>query len=260
MGIFPDNYFDPQFPGPNSQQLPSNPPPSWAATARYSAPPAAAFPNPPASAPAPAPLAIPPAQPPVFLSAPNPTSPQDSIGQSINNGLTNHALTLMALGAGIAQGGVGRGLALAGTAAEAERNRQIQQQSFLQTYNALTDGGVPPEEARAAISNPALMRTLAAKYLGPRSPGSAASAPAAPPTAANSNPSPTPAVAVTGAGPNWQGNASNAPAAAPNAPGVPASFPVLPPNVSKGAAYSATRNMWRDRDGNFFDHQGKAVP
>jgi hypothetical protein len=49
-------------------------------------------------------LAIPPAQPPVFLSPPNPTSPWDGIGQSINNDLTNHALTLMALCAGIAQG------------------------------------------------------------------------------------------------------------------------------------------------------------
>jgi hypothetical protein len=239
MGIFPDNYFDSQFPGPNSQQLPSNPLPSWAVTAPYRPTPAAPFPNPPASAPAPGPLAIPPAQPPVFLSPPNPASPQDGIGQSINNGLTNHALTLMALGAGIAQGGVGRGLALAGTAAEAERNRQIQQQSFLQTYNALTDGGVPPEEARAAIANPALMRTLAAKYLGPRSPGNAANAPAAPPTAANSNPSP---------------------AAAPNAPAVPPSSPALPPNVSNLVAHNPARNLWKDRDGNIFDQTGKRVP
>jgi hypothetical protein len=75
----------------------------------------------------------------------------------------------MALGAGIAQGGVGRGLA---DAAAAERNRQFQQLNFLQIYKALTDGGVPPQEAQAAVSNPSLMRALAAKYLGPRSPGS----------------------------------------------------------------------------------------
>ena len=69
------------------------------------------------------------------------------------------------------------------TAAKAERNRQAQQLNFLQTYKALTDGGVPPQEAQAAISNPSLMRTLAVKYLGPRSPGNASSAPAAPASA-----------------------------------------------------------------------------
>ena len=42
----------------------------------------------------------------------------------------------MALGAGIAQGGVGRGLADAATAAAAERNGQFQQLNFLATYKA----------------------------------------------------------------------------------------------------------------------------
>ena len=80
----------------------------------------------------------------------------------------------MALGAGIAQGGVGRGLAAAGVAAEGERSRQAQELNFLQAYKALTDGGVPPEEAQAAVGNASLMRTLAAKYLGPRMQGDAA--------------------------------------------------------------------------------------
>ena len=75
---------------------------------------------------------------------------------------------------------MGRGLADAATAAAAERNRQFQQLNFLATYKALTDGGVPPQEAQAAISNPSLMRTLAAKYLGPRAPGYASGAPSAP--------------------------------------------------------------------------------
>jgi hypothetical protein len=39
-----------------------------------------------------------------------------------------------------------------------------------------------------------------------------------------------------------------------------ASAPVLPANVTAGAVYSPTRNMWRDRAGNRFDLQGKAVP
>jgi hypothetical protein len=41
---------------------------------------------------------------------------------------------------------------------------------------------------------------------------------------------------------------------------APASAPALPPNVTAGAAYSPTRNMWRDHAGNRFDLQGKAVP
>jgi hypothetical protein len=149
------------------------------ATAQYRPTPNASFPNP--AAPAPGPLSIPPAQPPVFLSPPapagaapaQPASPWDSI----ISGLNHHALTLVALGAGIAQGGVGKGLAEAATAAEGERNRQAQQLNFLQTYKALTDGGAPPQEAQAAVGNPSLMRALAAKYLGPRAPGGAPGTP-----------------------------------------------------------------------------------
>ena len=57
---------------------------------------------------------------------------------------------------------------MASAAAEAERNRQLQQMSLLQSYKALTDSGVPQQEAIAAVSNPSLMRTLAARYLGAR--------------------------------------------------------------------------------------------
>jgi hypothetical protein len=151
---------------------------------------------------------------------------------------------------------VGRGLADAATAAAAERNRQFQQLNFLATYKALTDGGVPPQEAQAAISNPSLMRTLAAKYLGPRSPGNAPDASPAPPNLPNGvayGPNPTSASAANSPAPNVQGNATNTMPAS-------ASAPALPQNVTPGAAYSPTRNMWRDRAGNRFDLQGRAVP
>jgi hypothetical protein len=231
MGTFPD-FSDPQFYGPGSLQFPSNTLPPSLATALYRPTPAATFPN----QGAPAPLSIPPAQPPNFPALPDAAaspapaaSPWNSIGQGINNGinngLTNHALTLMALGAGIAQGGIGHGLALAATAAESERNRQAQQVNFLQTYNALVNGGVPKEEAMAAISNPSLMRAVALKYLGPRSAANAPGAAAAPTNAAISDASPPP----------------------------------VPPNVSNAMAYSPSRNLWKDSDGNVFDHQGKAV-
>jgi hypothetical protein len=239
------------------------------ATAQYRPTPTATFPNPAAATPGP--LAIPPATPPIFLSPPDPagaapaqsTSAFGGIGNALTNGISNIALTLIALGAGIAQGGVGKGLAAAATAAEAERNRQAQQLNLLQTYQALTDGGVPPQEAQAAIGNPSLMRALAAKFLGPRSPGNASSAPAAlasapvvppnVPSGAAYSPSPTPASAANSPGPNIQDNATNVMPAL-------ASAPALPPNVTAGAAYSPTRNMWRDHAGNRFDLQGKAVP
>jgi hypothetical protein len=129
---------------------------------------------------APIPPAMPRAHAPIYPAAPAPaTSPAPtpaavlpsnaSVGPSPGNPLSNHAATLMALGAGIAQGGIGRGLAMASSAAEAERNRQARQSSYLQTYKALVDGGVPQDEALAATLNPGLMRTLATKYLGTRS-------------------------------------------------------------------------------------------
>ena len=67
----------------------------------------------------------------VFYSDPNPATPPlptggpaGSILQQFANGLAtginSHPLTLMSLGAGIAQGGVGKGLELAPAAAQAE--------------------------------------------------------------------------------------------------------------------------------------------
>ena len=222
------------------------------ATAQYRPTPSATFPNP--AAPAPGPLSIPPAQPPVFLSPPDPAGAAPaqpagalgSIGPSINNGLTsginNHALTLMALGAGIAQGGVGKGLAAAAAAAQAERNLQAQQVNFSHVYNALTGAGVPADEALAAVMNPSLMRTLAVKYLGPKAPGNASSAPAAAAASAANDP------------------ASDFQANALNMTPTPASAPALPPNMPSSARYSPSRNLWRDPDGNHFDRQGKALP
>jgi hypothetical protein len=210
------------------------------AMAQYRPTPAATFPD--SAAPAPGPLSTPPAQPPILLSPPpdpagtTPTqsaSASGSSGPDINNGinnglangLNNHALSLMALGAGIAQGGVGRGLADAATAAQAERNLQAQQVNFLQTYKALTAAGVPAEDALAAVVNPSLMRVLAVKYFGP----------------------------------NSLGNASNALLAPANARAMPANGPAVPPTVPNGAAYSPSRRLWKDRVGNLFDQQGRAM-
>jgi hypothetical protein len=87
--------------------------------------------------------------------------------------------------------------------------------------------------------NPSLMRALAVKYLGPRSPGNASSAPIA--AAAN-------ALAVPPGASATSSDASSTSAPAP------------PSNVPSGARYSPSRNLWRDPDGNRFDSQGKAFP
>jgi hypothetical protein len=252
MGIS-DNFnpFNPQYFSPGSPQSPSIP--SWLPAASYRPPRASVFPSPPV----PGPLSIPPAQPPIFLSPPDqvgaaPTQPASSsgnFGQSLANGINNHALTLMALGAGIAQGGIGQGLASAATAAQAERSLQTQQVNFLQTYQALQNAGVPPEVARAAVTNPSVMRAVAVKYLGSRSQGAAPGAPAG---AGAPNASPVPASAANSPGPNVQGSAANMMLASARAP-------ALPPNVTPGASYSPARNMWRDHGGNRFDLQGKTV-
>ena len=56
-----------------------------------------------------------------------------------------------------------RGLAAATTAPEGERNHQAQQLNFLQTYKALTDRGVPPQEAQADLGNPGRSNPPAAR-------------------------------------------------------------------------------------------------
>jgi hypothetical protein len=199
--------------------------PPWAYNTPWS-PPTAPLPPRPAAAPPP----IPPARAPSFPAAPPtpaaaatpglPPDPTNTISPALANPLASHAATLMALGAGIAQGGIGRGLAMASGAAENERNRQAQQMSFFQTYKALTDGGVPQEEALAAVLNPSLMRSLAAKYLGPRAKASA------------------------------EGNSS--------AVAATSTIPATPPGVPQGAVYNPA--SWEAPDGSLFDDQGRSVP
>jgi hypothetical protein len=106
--------------------------------------------------------------------------------------LASNAQTLMALGAGIAQGGVGRGLQLASAAAQASHQQQAHQQSLLHTYDALTDAGVPRTLARAAVYDPHIMRAVASAYFGPKAQNAPAGAtavnPAQPSPADTSSP------------------------------------------------------------------------
>ena len=167
--------------------------------------------------------------------------------QNLTNGMVggidNHPLTLMSLGAGIAQGGIGRGLALATAAAQAERNLQAQQVNHAHVFNALTGAGVPPDEALAAVLNPSLMRALAVKYLGPHSGGRSATT--APGAASNS--------AVAGS------NTYNASPASAGASATATTVPAYPAGVPSGSFFSRSRNLWEDPDGNLFDLQGRLV-
>jgi hypothetical protein len=101
------------------------------------------------------------------------------------------------------------------------------------------------------------MRALAAKYLGPRSPGNAASASAAPAGAAMPNPNPSPPLASNS--PGLQGNASNAPVGSASGQAMSADGPAVPPTVPNGSAYSPSRSVWKDRDGDLFDQHGRAM-
>jgi hypothetical protein len=193
--------------------------------------------------------------PPTYYQDPSASAPQggglggiagmvQGLTNGIVGGIDNHPLTLMSLGAGIAQGGIGRGLALATAAAQAERNLQAQQVNHAHVLNALTGAGVPPDEALAAVLNPTLMRALAVKYLGPRAGGNAASAAPAGAAAA------TPATAA-GSAASYSPNAGYA--------GSASAATILPAGVGIGSSYSRSRRLWRDGSGNLFDTQGKAV-
>jgi len=85
------------------------------------------------------------------------------LANGIVGGINNHPLTLMSLGAGIAQGGIGRGLALATAAAQAERNLQAQQVNHAHVFNALTGAGLLPDEALAAVPRIGQPRSITAR-------------------------------------------------------------------------------------------------
>lgn len=220
------------------------------------------------------PIPLPPPRPPLSLAPPNPipgasmpppasmpSSPYGGlgafaggIGNMFGNAIANHPLTLMALGAGIAQGGVGRGLAAASGAAETERSLQLQQLNYLHTYNALTGAGVPPQQAQAAMGNPSLMRAVALRYLVPRAQGyaPAGGAVSARPSGA---PARAPAPAPSPAAPTLAGGVAGSAAAS----STPGNAPALPPSVPVGSHFSPFRNKWRTPDGRLLDADGRAL-
>jgi hypothetical protein len=90
-----------------------------------------------------------------------PGMPSGGFANGVGNFLSNNPLMLMALGGGIAQGGIGRGLQMAVPAAQAEQQQQKQQQAQQATYQALRQSGVPHGQAMAAALNPDVLKTIA---------------------------------------------------------------------------------------------------
>jgi hypothetical protein len=96
-------------------------------------------------------------------------SPAQAPGSSPGGGafgdvLANNPLLLMALGGGIAQGGIGRGLQAAVPAAQAEQQAHKQQQAQGVTYQALRSAGVPHGQALAGALNPEILKTIARSH------------------------------------------------------------------------------------------------
>lgn len=78
--------------------------------------------------------------------------------------LGNHSNALMGLGAGIASGGLQRGVGGMAQGGQLDYQRNIQQSSLAGTYQALQAAGLPEGLARAATLNPELLKTIAPEY------------------------------------------------------------------------------------------------
>ena len=102
------------------------------------------------------------------LQPPQPAQPQQGapdqsggFATGLGNFLSSNPLMLMALGGGIAQGGIGRGLQMAVPAAQAERKERKQDVVQGITYDALRTAGVPHGQALAGALNPEILKTIA---------------------------------------------------------------------------------------------------
>ena len=86
------------------------------------------------------------------------TAPADF---STNDLLSKNPLILMALGAGIAQGGIGRGLQLALRSMQTQRQESKEQDTRATTYAGLRSAGMPHGQAIVAAMNPEVFKTIA---------------------------------------------------------------------------------------------------
>lgn len=81
----------------------------------------------------------------------------------LSNGLAANPMTLMTLGAGIAQGGVGKGLQYAAAGAQADRTNQQKTASQNATVTALRARGVPDSDIALAMQSPDALKAMLAR-------------------------------------------------------------------------------------------------
>lgn len=124
---------------------------------------------------APKPQVAPPASSPTDLSSSNrrpgqplniaPQIPQEAPGfiDRVTNGIANNPMTLLTLGAGIAQGGIGRGLQFAASGMQADKANQQKTLTQNATVTALRARGVPDADIALAQQSPDAMKTLLAR-------------------------------------------------------------------------------------------------
>lgn len=90
-------------------------------------------------------------------------------GSGILNGihgfLSAHQNALQGLGAGIASGGLQRGVPGMAQGAQQDYQLNMQRNSLAGTYQALIASGVPPAQAQAMTLNPELLKTMAPTYM-----------------------------------------------------------------------------------------------
>ncbi len=153
------------FAGPGSMKAD----PSMVAASTAPAPAAPAAPTPadaPKSVPtdvsaaARAPLSL---APPPAAAAPAPAPETPGFGDRLSNGLAANPLTLMTLGAGIAQGGIGKGLQFAAAGAQADQSNRLKQATRTATYAALKARGMSDADALLAMQSPEALKAVLPK-------------------------------------------------------------------------------------------------
>lgn len=97
---------------------------------------------------------------PMPAQAPPPQQQGPGMLGMLGNGISQNPMTLMALGAGIMQGGFGKGLEMAVPAAMADQKTRLTSQNQNLTYKALIKKGIDSETALAATVNPTLLQSL----------------------------------------------------------------------------------------------------
>lgn len=149
-GAFPEQSVQANAPSPlDTAQWPAGPV-GAPMEANAAMPPKTMAPTPPLSLAPPAMPAAPPEQP--------------GIGDRISNGISNNSNMLIALGSGIAQGGIGKGLQSSLTGIDQDRKNGNQNL----TQQALIKKGLDPEMARAVSANPQLLASVAGTLFKPQ--------------------------------------------------------------------------------------------